>query len=147
MHLMLWNMKLNSSFTFFQCFIYDKPGYDCARGWVRYKSSCYYFQNFTGKTWLSSLEFCASLGSQLVVINDMKELHFLQSEIEEQVVWIGVTWNRNMNWTWLNNSTNDVLFSFKLVETPSRTCVYLSKLKAKKMSCMILLNWICKKQV
>ncbi|XP_051791915.1 killer cell lectin-like receptor 8 [Erpetoichthys calabaricus] len=77
----------------------------------------------------------------------MKELHFLQSEIEDKVVWIGVTWNRSMNWTWLNNSTNDVLFSFKLVETPSRNCVYLSKLKAQKTSCMISLNWICKKQL
>ena len=72
-------------------------GYHCPRGWMQFKSLCY-FVSSSIKTWHQAQAYCKGLGGELVKINSDEENEFVLKQVHRRAlpvkqVWIELIWN------------------------------------------------------
>ncbi|XP_038227565.1 killer cell lectin-like receptor subfamily B member 1 [Dermochelys coriacea] len=84
----------------------------CPTDWQLRGDKCYWVSG-GGKTWSESRADCSARGSQLLVIQDPKELEFLKDLTQgSHLFWIGLSVSSpEKGWTWLDGSRlNQTLF-------------------------------------
>uniref|UniRef100_H3AQ96 C-type lectin domain-containing protein n=1 Tax=Latimeria chalumnae TaxID=7897 RepID=H3AQ96_LATCH len=83
----------------------------CPTDWLLFNRQCYYFSNDTSD-WFSSQENCTSMGSHLVVINNIEEQDLLVQHINEtkQPWWIGLSDHiQEGQWRWVDGTPYDAM--------------------------------------
>lgn len=77
----------------------------CNAGWTQYGLSCYYLSS-DYKSWNASKEDCEDKNAHLVVINDAREMNFLNKWTNTTNLWIGLT-NADGSWKWVDGTPYD----------------------------------------
>ncbi|XP_039076599.1 killer cell lectin-like receptor subfamily G member 1 isoform X2 [Hyaena hyaena] len=112
----------------------------CPDFWVRYGNHCYYF-SVEKNDWDSSLEFCLTEDSHLLMLTGNQEMSLLQPFLKEDFYWIGL--RNSSGWRWEDGSA----LNFSRVTSNSliQKCGTFSKNGFLGSSCEALLQWVCKK--
>ena len=95
------------------------PQFDCPRGWVKNRESCYYVSGILAP-WREARTFCKTVqnNSDLVTFADLDEAVLVQSLIKErsrfeEVIWVGASdLRREGDWKWVGGgSVGDSLWN------------------------------------
>ncbi|XP_075347870.1 killer cell lectin-like receptor subfamily B member 1B allele B [Mycteria americana] len=83
----------------------------CSPRWEKKGKKCYFFSEIQGKKdWNASRKECTDMNSDLVIIDNMEELHYLISRSSGYYYLLGLTYSKRENkWKWINgmeHSTN-----------------------------------------
>ncbi|XP_032043599.1 C-type lectin domain family 5 member A-like [Aythya fuligula] len=83
--------------------IYDKAQ-DCPQHWKRNGEKCYFFSRTTeGKNWTAFHDECTGMHSELVTIDNKKELDYLISQSMSDYYLLGLRYNESKKkWEWIN---------------------------------------------
>ncbi|MBN3317570.1 CLC4E protein, partial [Atractosteus spatula] len=80
----------------------------CPEGWKEGDCGRCYYVSTDRRSWTSANQFCSSVGAQLVVIDDKKELELLGRLISSYRYWIGLSWKDwESQWTWVDGTVLD----------------------------------------
>ncbi|XP_027758069.1 C-type lectin domain family 5 member A-like [Empidonax traillii] len=80
----------------------------CPKQWEKHGRKCYFFPPFKQQDWNSSREECAAMGSDLVVIDNEDELHYLTERSKHNYYLLGLTYSeREQKWKWINSVEHD----------------------------------------
>ncbi|XP_069038632.1 C-type lectin domain family 12 member B-like isoform X2 [Lepisosteus oculatus] len=81
----------------------------CPEGWKEGDSGRCYYVSTDQRSWVSANQFCWSVGAELLVINDKKELEFLGSLVKDNsYYWIGLSWKAwESQWRWVDGTVLD----------------------------------------
>ncbi|XP_073931415.1 killer cell lectin-like receptor subfamily G member 1 isoform X2 [Castor canadensis] len=112
----------------------------CPDLWRRYGDHCYYF-SVEKKDWNSSLEFCTTKDSHLLMLTDNQEMGLLKDSLNQDFYWIGL--RNNYGWRWEDGSALN--FTRIISNSLVQTCGVINKDGLQASSCEALLQWICKK--
>ncbi|XP_047935943.1 killer cell lectin-like receptor subfamily B member 1B allele C isoform X4 [Anser cygnoides] len=82
---------------------YDKAQ-DCPQHWKRNGKKCYFFsQTAERKNWKAFHDECTGMHSELVTIDNKKELDYLISQSTNHYYLLGLQYNESKkNWEWIN---------------------------------------------
>ncbi|XP_063818480.1 C-type lectin domain family 7 member A-like isoform X2 [Pseudophryne corroboree] len=113
------------------CNVYETQGNSflksvpCEDDWILYRDKCYHFSE-ERYTWNNGQSFCLSHNASLALIDDQKELKFLNRHKCLDHHWIGLYWNNtNTGWTWTNGTLyTQQLFAIKNVSGNSDQSEY-----------------------
>ncbi|XP_069038642.1 C-type lectin domain family 4 member E-like isoform X2 [Lepisosteus oculatus] len=81
----------------------------CPEGWKGGDSGRCYYVSTDQRSWVSANQSCSSVGAQLLVINDKKELELLGRLLKENTYyWIGLSWKDwEYQWRWVDGTVLD----------------------------------------
>ncbi|NXL60681.1 KRBBA protein, partial [Chordeiles acutipennis] len=87
------------------------PPVGCPQHWEKNGGKCYFFfQMQKKKDWNASRRECTDMNSDLVIIENKEELHYLKSQSRGHYYLLGLTYSTSEEkWKWINNvehSTN-----------------------------------------
>ncbi|XP_058138734.1 killer cell lectin-like receptor subfamily G member 1 [Dasypus novemcinctus] len=111
----------------------------CPDLWMGYGNHCYYL-SVEKKTWNSSMEFCLSKDSQLLMLRDDQEMNLHKKFLSNDFYWVGL--RNNSGWKWEDGSA---LKSRIITNSLVQMCGVISKTDLQASSCEVSLQWICKK--
>uniref|UniRef100_A0A8C3B789 C-type lectin domain-containing protein n=1 Tax=Cairina moschata TaxID=8855 RepID=A0A8C3B789_CAIMO len=82
---------------------YDKAQ-DCPQNWKRNGEKCYFFSQTTeSKNWTAFYDECTGMHSELVTIDNKKELDYLISQSISDYYLLGLRYNESKKkWEWIN---------------------------------------------
>ncbi|XP_074873433.1 C-type lectin domain family 2 member B-like [Carettochelys insculpta] len=112
----------------------------CPDGWVGYRGKCYYFSEEEGN-WTYSRDNCSSLGASLAVIDAPQERDFMHRYKGPSEHWIGLRWDLNKLWIWVNGREFNNMFEVR----GRGECAYLNDAAVGSSWCSSLRRWICSK--
>ncbi|XP_067319481.1 C-type lectin domain family 2 member B-like isoform X1 [Anolis sagrei] len=112
----------------------------CPSGWVEHEGKCYYFSESEG-TWNSSQSNCSAFGASLVMIEDQKEMDFINQTKGPTEYWIGLTRKDGQPWEWADGSIFNNWFEIRT----NGFCAYLDDDRVGSTLCGTKRNWICSK--
>ena len=72
-------------------------GYHCPRGWMQFKSLCY-FVSSSIKTWHQAQAYCKGLGGELVKINSDEENEFVLKQVHRRALPVKQVWSGTRGW-------------------------------------------------
>ncbi|XP_069038640.1 C-type lectin domain family 6 member A-like [Lepisosteus oculatus] len=118
----------------------------CPEGWKEGDCGRCYYVSTDPRSWVSANQFCLSVGAQLLVINDKKELELLGRLVKDNTYyWIGLRRkDRRSPWRWVDGTVLD-----KEVVTADMGyygyCGYWNPVwkTAYPRNCESPLHWIC----
>nr|XP_025044458.1 killer cell lectin-like receptor subfamily F member 1 [Pelodiscus sinensis] len=118
----------------------------CPRHWVPHRDKCYWLSDGS-KYWSRGRDDCSRKRSRLLVIQDWKEMAFIQNIRRDQnPVWIGLNiTSPGSNWTWVDGSLlNQTLFT---VSGPAEenSCAAIENNQIQSEICNTDFKWICQK--
>ncbi|XP_028654296.1 perlucin-like protein [Erpetoichthys calabaricus] len=77
----------------------------CPQDWLIHGGSCYYVSN-DKKNWSESQDDCAARGGHLVIITNEREQSFLNENVRNSEVWIGLSDLKDEGkWVWVDDTT------------------------------------------
>ncbi|XP_069038643.1 C-type lectin domain family 12 member B-like isoform X3 [Lepisosteus oculatus] len=81
----------------------------CPEGWKGGDSGRCYYVSTDQRSWVSANQSCSSVGAQLLVINDKKELELLGRLVKDNsYYWIGLSRkDRESQWRWVDGTVLD----------------------------------------
>ncbi|XP_027549370.1 C-type lectin domain family 5 member A-like [Neopelma chrysocephalum] len=82
----------------------------CPEQWEKHGRKCYFFPPNTvpPKDWNASREQCTAMGSDLVIIDNKEELHYLAERSRGNYYLLGLTYSEGeQKWKWINNVEHD----------------------------------------
>ncbi|XP_028938053.1 killer cell lectin-like receptor subfamily B member 1 [Ornithorhynchus anatinus] len=126
----------------------DPEPQNCPPQWKFHQGKCYLFSRGE-KNWNESKADCTKKESSMLVIQDVRDLEFVQNTIfEGALFWIGLrAASLETAWTWVDHSPYNQLL-FKITGNRNgEVCVQLSKKMAYSENCESEINWICQKNV
>lgn len=117
--------------------------------WERYGGSYYWFSEDMLE-WINSQAECIKQNSDLVIINDKKELEFIHNKTEMADYYIGLsleTTEKETKWLW-NNGTEleKSLFTIKPAGKEEE-CASIRGGEVSQVSCYQPRHWICEKKM
>ncbi|XP_049328045.1 asialoglycoprotein receptor 1-like [Astyanax mexicanus] len=117
-------------------------------GWVNFNFSLYYVST-EKKIWNESRDDCRERGSDLLMINSREEQDFINTLIEDQKVWIGLSDGETEGvWKWVDGS--ELITGFWLPGEPNiygdEDCV-INEWNWADYPCNRQFNWICEKRI
>ncbi|XP_074872899.1 killer cell lectin-like receptor subfamily B member 1A [Carettochelys insculpta] len=118
----------------------------CPRHWVSYRDKCYWLSQEI-KRWSTSHADCLQRRAQLMVIQDLEEMEFIQNIMQvPNQVWIGLNvTSPGRKWTWVDGSPlNQTLFPVRGL-ADERSCATVKKSELHSEICNTDLKWICQK--
>nr|XP_013803658.1 PREDICTED: killer cell lectin-like receptor subfamily B member 1B allele C [Apteryx mantelli mantelli] len=116
----------------------------CPDAWLLRRCRCYWFSKKLG-TWTEGKEHCEGEGSQLLVLQDGKELETTREILNEsKPVWIGLRASEKQ-WKWVDNSTPsaEVLRSLRASENG---CGTMKQGVLENDICDGEHRWVCQKK-
>ncbi|XP_074872894.1 killer cell lectin-like receptor subfamily B member 1B allele C isoform X2 [Carettochelys insculpta] len=118
----------------------------CPRYWVPHRDKCYWLAKDI-KSWNRSHEDCAWRRSQLLVIQDLEEMAFVQNITQDQnQVWIGLNvTSPGRKWTWVDGSLLNQTLLKVLGPADERSCATVKKNELHSEICNTDFRWICQK--
>uniref|UniRef100_A0A8D0GAU0 C-type lectin domain-containing protein n=1 Tax=Sphenodon punctatus TaxID=8508 RepID=A0A8D0GAU0_SPHPU len=113
--------------------------------WKRHQGKFYLFSE-AKENWSNSRTVCDSLGSDLVIINDKKQLEFLHNKTKNADYFIGLTYTEpQRKWLWIDDTeTKSNLVTMKPHEV-DKDCAVIRAGAVNSASCYQLNHWICEK--
>ncbi|XP_063150798.1 C-type lectin domain family 5 member A-like [Candoia aspera] len=113
--------------------------------WERFRGNDYWFSE-DKTTWLISQINCRDWKSDLVIINNTKELEFIISKTTMAEYFIGLTYSEPRNkWIWSDDKElNMNLFPMRL-RTMDEECATIRAGVLSPASCYQTYSWICEK--
>ncbi|XP_048359848.1 C-type lectin domain family 5 member A-like isoform X2 [Sphaerodactylus townsendi] len=114
--------------------------------WESYEGNLYGFSEDMLE-WSSSYYECEDHQSTLVIINDKREMEFLQNETRNGNYYIGLQHTDDGNkWIWLDNTElNGNVFTISSTDVEQQ-CAALRGKKVSPVSCYQKNRWICEKK-
>ncbi|XP_069038978.1 killer cell lectin-like receptor subfamily B member 1 [Lepisosteus oculatus] len=78
----------------------------CPEGWKGGDCGRCYYVSTDQRSWASANQTCSSVGAQLLVIDDKREMEVLKRLVSNYYsYWIGLSWNSSRGaWRWVNGS-------------------------------------------
>nr|XP_048674755.1 killer cell lectin-like receptor subfamily B member 1 isoform X3 [Caretta caretta] len=118
----------------------------CPTDWQLRGDKCYWVSR-GGDMWSESRADCSVRGSQLLVIQDPKELEFLKDLTQgSNQFWVGLSVSSpEKAWTWVGGSPlNQTLFP---VSGPAEgnSCGVVNRNRIRSDTCSSVLRWICQR--
>ncbi|XP_028938426.2 natural killer cells antigen CD94-like [Ornithorhynchus anatinus] len=115
--------------------------------------SCYqygekYYRVFQQlKTWNDSRDFCIARNSTLLHVENMEELEFIQTKLQE-FSWIGLTRQRPTSpWMWVNGSAlSSALNILEPNQKLENSCGILSNDSLQAKACQDISHFVCEKK-
>ncbi|XP_034277653.1 killer cell lectin-like receptor subfamily B member 1B allele B [Pantherophis guttatus] len=118
----------------------------CPKEWQLHGDKCYWISG-EKQTWNESRDDCRAKYSELVVLKEEAELHFIQHITNgAQMLWIGLSGNsRTGEWLWVDNSsyTGSKEGLLKITKAQGNSCGMLKSPKFISESCSAVAKWIC----
>ncbi|XP_032068142.1 killer cell lectin-like receptor subfamily B member 1B allele B [Thamnophis elegans] len=118
----------------------------CPKDWQLHGNKCYWISG-EKQTWNDSRDDCRAKDSELAVLKEEAELHFIQRITNgAQLWWIGLSANfSTREWMWVDNSlyTGDKEGLPNITEVERNSCVMLKGSKIISESCSAVTKWIC----
>ncbi|XP_038615569.1 C-type lectin domain family 2 member L-like [Tachyglossus aculeatus] len=117
-------------------------GKTCPEDWLHLRKKCYFLSSEleNKKNWNDSQEFCKSQGADLVVIEDKRELLFIQ---QFKNFWIGL-YRTKEGFFWVNGAP---LNQSLLQVTDPGICSYISDTKIATDTCSTSKYFVCGKSL
>ncbi|XP_010076640.1 PREDICTED: C-type lectin domain family 5 member A, partial [Pterocles gutturalis] len=77
----------------------------CPQNWKKNGGKCYFFSQTQQKDdWNASRKECTDMNSDLVIIDNKEELHYLFSQSRGHYYLLGLTYSKKeKKWKWINN--------------------------------------------
>ncbi|NXQ95688.1 KRBBB protein, partial [Sagittarius serpentarius] len=77
----------------------------CPQDWEKNGKKCYFFSQMEKKrTWNASRKECTDMNSDLVIIDNKEELHYLISRSRSHYYLLGLKYSKSeKKWKWINN--------------------------------------------
>ncbi|XP_070791493.1 C-type lectin domain family 5 member A-like isoform X1 [Pituophis catenifer annectens] len=112
--------------------------------WERFRGHDYLFSEEKA-TWLISQLDCKDWKSNLVIINDTKELEFVINKTAMANYFIGLTYSESTKkWEWIDHKEHNInLFPIKAIM--DKECVAIGAGDVSPVSCYDDYNWVCEK--
>ncbi|XP_032544324.1 killer cell lectin-like receptor subfamily B member 1F [Chiroxiphia lanceolata] len=80
----------------------------CPKQWEKHGRKCYFFSPNTQKDLNASRKQCTAMGSDLVIIDNEEELHYLTEQSRHNYYLLGLIYSeREQKWKWINNVEHD----------------------------------------
>ncbi|XP_073451669.1 C-type lectin domain family 2 member E-like isoform X1 [Aquarana catesbeiana] len=120
----------------------------CMDDWVLYRGKCYYFSDQI-HTWKNSQNFCKSNNSSLAIIDNEKEMKFLNL-LSTNKYWIGLSRAKNdSGWVGTDGTFYSETISYitRLADPGESEHVYLNGEGFKSGSGRYPKKWICSKRL
>ncbi|KAM5251412.1 killer cell lectin-like receptor subfamily F member 2 isoform 1-T1 [Hipposideros larvatus] len=121
----------------------------CPNDWLLNQGKCYKFPT-SPKTWNESQRDCTKLQAHLPVINNSKELEFIQKSLKPGCpVWIGLyVISPGKQWKWINEHDflKQKIFSI-IGPTDFRSCAVTTRNQVYSEDCNSKFNGICQRDV
>ncbi|XP_073451668.1 C-type lectin domain family 2 member D2-like [Aquarana catesbeiana] len=118
----------------------------CMDDWILYRGKCYYF-SVQRDTWTDSQNFCKSHNSSLAIIDNEKELNFLNL-IKYNNYWIGLSRTQDdSGWVWTDGTfySETIFYIYRKPTIPGDTeHVYLNGEGFRSESGRYPKKWICR---
>ncbi|KPP69172.1 CD209 antigen-like protein E-like, partial [Scleropages formosus] len=126
----------------------------CPPPWSCYETRCYYFSagREGARTWNESAQFCMQWDASLAVIDDLREMEFIQAEMRTlalpQFPWVGLTDSAEEDrWLWQDGSLHrDRALPSVQWNSDQRDCVDVrgdGSLFA--VNCEVVGPWVCER--
>ncbi|XP_074975695.1 killer cell lectin-like receptor subfamily B member 1B allele C isoform X2 [Caretta caretta] len=118
----------------------------CPTDWQLRGDKCYWVSR-GGDMWSESRADCSVRGSQLLVIQDPKELEFLKDLTQgSNQFWVGLSVSSpEKAWTWVGGSPlNQTLFPVSGPAEGNR-CGVVNRNRIRSDTCSSVLRWICQR--
>ncbi|NWH52074.1 CLC5A protein, partial [Fregata magnificens] len=79
--------------------------FGCPTSWEKKGKKCYFFSEIQEiKDWNASRKECTDMNSDLVIIDNKEELHYLTSRSSGHYYLLGLTYSKSeKKWKWINN--------------------------------------------
>ncbi|XP_060094730.1 killer cell lectin-like receptor subfamily F member 1 [Heteronotia binoei] len=116
----------------------------CPYNWHLYEKKCYWISR-EKLTWNQAMKNCTAKLSQMVVIQDQREVAFLQNIIKaNKMLWIGLQrTSPERKWMWVDGSPYDNELSGS---AETNACGKLNGNQIISDACINIANWICEKK-
>ncbi|XP_051011622.1 killer cell lectin-like receptor subfamily B member 1 [Acomys russatus] len=121
----------------------------CPRDWHLYLDKCL-FTSHTSRPWAESLADCSMREATLLLIQDEKELRFLQGLAKRTVghFFIGLKYvHMEKAWKWINGSVLNPNVLQIMGKDEESSCAMISSTKVFSESCFSYNYWICQKKL
>nr|XP_015193471.1 PREDICTED: killer cell lectin-like receptor subfamily G member 1 [Lepisosteus oculatus] len=123
----------------------------CPEGWKGGDSGRCYYVSTDRRPWESASQFCSSVGAQLVVTEDKRELEMLRDLVQEHYYWMGLS-RRDSSavWTWSGGrELNNEMVTLKEGSWDG-DCAYghwsQARITLYSRKCEGHLHWICEQR-
>ncbi|XP_040190613.1 C-type lectin domain family 2 member D2-like [Rana temporaria] len=130
-------------------FLAISTGAECKDDWFLYRGKCYYTSD-RPDTWTDSQNFCKSHNSSLAIIDNEREMNFLNL-LNSNNYWIGLSRTQDdSGWVWTNGTFySGTLFNITRKPTASNETehVYLNGKGFHSHSGRYAIKYICSKSV
>ncbi|KAM6216267.1 killer cell lectin-like receptor subfamily F member 2 [Rhynchocyon petersi] len=120
--------------------------FKCPNHWLLNRGKCYWFSS-SFKTWKESQHDCTMQQAHLLVIQNLDELVFIQSNLKPgHFGWIGLSTKHQGNrWTWINERLL-VPHLFPVIGTADHnSCAVITGKQVYSEDCNCRFNSICQK--
>ncbi|KAL8213010.1 UNVERIFIED_CONTAM: hypothetical protein K2H54_060152 [Gekko kuhli] len=120
----------------------------CPMKWLSEKGQCYWISD-QKKTWLEARDYCSRREAQMVVVQDLEELEFIQKNVQDEYnVWIGLIFVfQTKNWTWIDGSLLNYTMAQLPLSAAENTCGTIVKNKGiDSEMCGDEFGWMCEKK-
>ncbi|XP_070592278.1 C-type lectin domain family 5 member A-like [Erythrolamprus reginae] len=112
--------------------------------WERFRGHDYLFSEEKGM-WMISHHDCGEWKSNLVIINDTKELEFVINKTAMGSYFIGLTYSESTRkWEWIDRKEHNINL-FPIKPTMDKECAAIVAGDVSPVSCYDEYNWICEK--
>nr|XP_032643823.1 killer cell lectin-like receptor subfamily B member 1B allele B [Chelonoidis abingdonii] len=117
----------------------------CPGDWMLHRDKCYWVSK-EADTWNESHHDCSRKGSQMLGVQDLEQMAYLQAIIPaEGTVWIGLSFNSSQRkWTWVDGGPVNEELVPGVRQAEKNSCGQL-KIKTDFEICSSELKWICQK--
>ncbi|MBN3311993.1 KLRG1 protein, partial [Atractosteus spatula] len=119
----------------------------CPEGWKGGDSGRCYYVSTDRRSWESAKQFCSSVGAQLVVIENKKEMELLKTLIHGYDYWMGLRRKDSGGWSWVDGrALNTTVGTVSAGRSPG-DCVSVFRsrdgISLSSAVCSTPLHWIC----